>query len=130
MILMQEGEEIGRKNLPWFYRLILKVPGKSFLESSGGIFWAVVVPMFMTGEFFLTMLLLVCFPFPANLILAATIPTLLFALFIRIQLERFITWWNSVFAKSRPEWNIGKTLDEYVALLEKKKRDKYPHTEQ
>ncbi len=124
----EEAEEIRRKNVPWFYRLVLKVPGKKFLESSSGIFWAIVVPIFMTGEFFLTMLLLVYFPFPLNVMFAATIPTFLFAVFIKIQLERFITWWNSVFGKPR-EWNIGKTLDEYVALLDKKK-DKHPDTEQ
>ena len=74
--------------------------------------------------------LLVCVPFPLNIVLVATIPAILFALFIRIQLERFVTWWNSLLGKSQLEWNVGKAMDEYVALLEKKKRSNHPTTEQ
>ncbi len=42
---------IEEKNLPWIYRLILKVPGTDFWESADGIFWGSLTPIFLIGEF-------------------------------------------------------------------------------
>jgi uncharacterized protein YacL len=115
-------KEFSRDKLPWFYKLILKIPGTDFLESSGGIFWGIIIPIFMTMEFFLSLFLLLLFPFPINVFLAGIIPIAILIIFIKISLERFINWWNSVFRKSYFELNIEKTVQEYLNLLKKKEK--------
>jgi hypothetical protein len=40
-------KKIDKNKLPFFYRLILKVPGANLIgSSSSGIFWAIIVPIF------------------------------------------------------------------------------------
>jgi hypothetical protein len=113
-------KEVDRNKLPLFYKLILKIPGTDFLESSGGIFWSIIIPIFLSLEFFSSLLLLVYFPFPINIILTAIIPTIVFVVFIKISLERFLNWWDLTFGESRFKWNVEKTLQEYLSLLKKK----------
>lgn len=120
MMNENKSKEFSMDKLPWFYKLILKIPGTDFLESAGGIFWGIMVPIFMSLDAYLTLFLLVFFPFPINVILIATIPITILLIFIKIILERFINWWNSVFGKSRFEWNVEKAVQEYISLLKKK----------
>ena len=117
-------KEITVKKLPWFYKLVLKIPGTDYLESAGGLFWGILVPTFLILEFFLSLFLLVYFTFPTNVILILVIPLSTFAVFVKITLKRFINWWNANFGKSGLEWNIGKTLQEYVDLLKRQNKEK------
>jgi hypothetical protein len=123
---MSESEvrEISKRELPWFYRLILKIPGAEFLENAGGLFWAIIVPVFLIMEFFLSLFLLVSFPFPANVVLVSVIPSATLVLFVKITLKRFINWWNANFGESRFEWNVEKALDEYLSMLGKEQEGK------
>jgi hypothetical protein len=117
----QEFKKIDRDKLPLIYRLILKVPGAEFLENcSSGIFWAIVMPVFLTIEFFLNMFILVYFRFPLNIILASIIPTTIFLIFVRISLQRFINWWNSEVASQGFKWNLEEKIQEYLAMLKNK----------
>ena len=117
-------KEITVKKLPWFYKLVLKIPGTDYLESAGGLFWGILVPTFLILEFFLSLFLLVYFTFPTNVILILVIPLSTFAMFVKITLKRFINWWNANFGKSGLEWNIDKTLQEYVDLLKSQNKEK------
>ena len=111
---------IDKDKLPWFYRLILKIPGADFLENvSSGIFWAIAVPIFLILEFFLGFFLLLYFPFPMNIGMTSIIPALILLMFLRISLERFVNWWNAT-VKDPQEWNIDKTMPEYLELLKKR----------
>jgi hypothetical protein len=117
----QESKKIDRDKLPLVYRLILKVPGAEFLENcSSGVFWAIVMPVFLMIEFFLNMFILVYFRFPLNIILASIIPTTIFLIFVRISLQRFINWWNSEVASQGFKWNLEEKMQEYLAMLKKK----------
>jgi len=118
-------KKIGRDKLPWFYRLILKIPGADFLvSSSSGVFWAIVVPVFLVLEFFLSIFLILIFPFPVNVLLTAIIPIVVFMIFIKVSLERFMNWWDSIVGESSLEWDVEKRTREYVAFLEKRKEKK------
>jgi hypothetical protein len=120
----EELQKIEKTKLPWFYRLILKIPGANFLEgTSSGVFWILVVPFFLASEFFTSLLLLIFLPFPINLVLASLIPAVVLLIFVRINLERFINWWNGNFGKPF-EWNMEKTMREYLASLKKKNEEK------
>ena len=113
-------KEVDRSKLPWFYKLILRIPGTDFLERSGGIFWGIIVPIFLMLEVYLTFFLLLFFQFPINVFLVGIIPTAILIIFIRINLERFLNWWDSTFGKSRFEWDAEKIVQEYLSLLKKK----------
>jgi len=112
-------KKVDRHKLPWFYKLILKIPGTDFLESSGGIFWGIIVPLFLVLEFYLNVFLLAFFPFPINIVLVGIIPITVLILFIKISLKRFLNWWDLAFGESGFEWNEER-LQEYIALLKKK----------
>lgn len=117
----EEFNKIEERQLPWFYKLILKFPGADFLEGAGGVFWGILAPIFLLAEFFLSFYLVLVFPFPINIVLALAIPAFIFVLFVKISLKRFINWWNSTFGKAGFEWDVEKTLNEYIKLMKEKK---------
>lgn len=127
MVLMEEKEKrirrIEEKDLPWFYRLILKIPGTDFLEGAGGIFWGILAPTFLMGEFLLSICLIVTFRFPINIILVLIIPAATFTLFVKISLKRFINWWNATFGESGFKWDIEKSMKEYLDLLKSRREE-------
>jgi hypothetical protein len=117
-------KKIDKNKLPFFYRLILKVPGANLIgSSSSGIFWAIVVPIFLVLEFFLNLFLLLYFPFPINIVLTSIIPVAILIVFVRISLERFINWWNLNVGESSFKWNVEETMQEYLAILNKKEEN-------
>jgi sensor histidine kinase YesM len=117
-------EPIDKNKLPWYYRLILKIPGSEFVEStSSGIFWGLIVPVFLVLEFALNITLLLFFPFPTNIALVIIIPAAILLVFLRVSMERFINWWNSIVDNSF-EWNIERTMPEYLDLLKKREEKK------
>jgi hypothetical protein len=118
----EDLNEIDKSKLPFFYRLIMKVPGVDFLvSSSSGIFWAIIVPIFLIFEFFLNFMLLVLFPFPINILLASIIPGVILLIFVRISLERFINWWN-LNVGSNFKWDVEQSMQEYLTLLKKREK--------
>ena len=120
---VEKPSKIEKSRLPRFYRLILKVPGADLLENiSSGIFWAVVVPIFTIAEFSLTIFLLLLLPFPINIVTVLIVPAMLLLMFIRISLERFLNWWALSISDSL-EWNIDKTMPEYLEMLRKKSKE-------
>ncbi|MEM1551159.1 MAG: hypothetical protein QXH03_00625 [Candidatus Bathyarchaeia archaeon] len=123
---MKEKEDelrrIEEKDLPWFYRLILKIPGTDFLEGAGGIFWGILVPIFLMGEFLLSLYFIVTFRFPLNILLVLIIPTATFILFVKISLKRFINWWNATFGEPGFKWDIERSMKEYLDLLRRRKQ--------
>ncbi len=117
------AEKEDQLKLPWIHRLILKLP-KINLPTSGdlqGIYWTIVIPVFFTCEFFLSLFLLIAFPFPINLVVTGIIPVAVFVVFVKVQLERFMNWWNLNFRSEPMEWNVEKASDEYIKLLQKQR---------
>lgn len=112
-------ERIDKKNLPIFYKIIMKVPLPS-LDTSiaipSGIFWAIIFPIFLILEFFLNLYIIVTFNFPVNILLIGIFPLAFFVIFIRISVERFIKWWNSAVVGGYTPKDIRETLEEYIAM--------------
>jgi len=107
--------------LPWIYRLILKLPKISVESFSDfqGIYWTIVIPLFLVGEFFLSLFLLTAIPFPTNFVVASVIPITIFVVFVKVQLERFMNWRNLTFRSEPMEWDVKEATEEYIKLLEK-----------
>jgi hypothetical protein len=123
-----EKEEENRPvlKLSIFDKWLLKLPKlslESFPDYFHGIFFSIVIPVFMILEFFFTIVLLVYVPFPTNLLLALVIPAFIFLYFGKTMVERFVNWYNATFGKPM-EWNVDKTAKEYFELLEKQKSKK------
>lgn len=124
------SRKIDRSKLPWFYRLILKVPGGDFLEHhTSGIFWAVVVPVFLILFVSLDLFLLLLFTFPTNVILAAATQTVLVLVFARVMVERSLNLMSSM-VQNPIEWNVNDTVPEYLELLKKKEEKNNKELEQ
>lgn len=123
------GEKLGKideEKLPLIYRLILRLPKPTldFLpEVSQGIFWAIIVPIFLILEFFLSVFLLVAFPFPTNILFTSIVPTIIFIIFLRTMLERSINSWNALM-ESGIVLNVEKAVRDYVDFLKKQKSKK------
>ena len=117
-------KEIDRNKLPWAYRLILKIPGADFLEStSSGIFWGIAVPIFVGLEIFLNLYFIIFYPFPTNIILVLIVPVAMLLVFARISLERFINWWNLVAGETGHAWDVEKSMQEYLVLLKEREKE-------
>ena len=114
----QKLKRIEEKDLPIPYRFLIKIPLKS-LGSSSGIFWALVCPILVFLNFFLDFFILVYFSFPINIILALVVPAVVFILFVRVILERFINWWNNFIVSRYVERDLEEVLDEYLTLIGK-----------
>jgi len=100
------------------------IPGINSLEgAASGVFWAIVVPIFLVLNFFFTMFMLIWFSFPLNIILAAIVPVAVFVIFIKICLERFVNWWNLVIGESDFVWDVETGIKEYMDLINKKKKE-------
>ena len=112
----QKLKRIEEKDLPIPYRFLIKIPLKS-LGSSSGIFWALVCPILIFLNFFFDFFILVYFSFPINIILALVVPAVVFILFVRVVLERFINWWNNFVVSGYVKRDLGEVLDEYITLI-------------
>lgn len=104
------------------HRLILKVPGINLVESASGVFWAIIVPLFIFVDFLMNLYLLMWLPFPVNVALVGIIPAIVLLVFLRVGLERFINFWNLNFVRSSLEWNVKEKAKEYVNLLKKQRK--------
>lgn len=122
-----EKEEKPKKlGLSVFYRLLLKLPKlslESLPQTFHGVFYSIILPIFVFLNFLLTLAFLVFFPFPINLVLTCVVPVMVFLYFAKSMVERFISWYQATFGKPM-EWNVKKAADEYIALLEKQKSKK------
>lgn len=115
---------IDRAKLPLLYKLVLKVPGVRFLESASGVFWALIVPLFLFINMLASLFILVNLPFPSNILVAAVTPIAALLIFVRISLDRFINFWNSTISRSYFEWNIDRTIEEYIGIIKRMERKK------
>jgi len=111
---------IDRDKLPWYYRLILKIPGVGLVENASGVFWGIIVPAFAMTDMWLSLYLFFALPFPINVIVVGIVPIAVLVIFIRVSLDRFINFWNLTVRRSHSEWNIEEMVQEYITLLKKK----------
>jgi hypothetical protein len=117
-------KKIDKNKLPFFYRLILKVPRANFLGSV--FFWNFLgynSANIFGFRIFLKPLLAFIFSISNNIVLTSIIPVAILIVFVRISLERFINWWNLNVGESSFKWNVEETMQEYLAILNKKEEN-------
>ena len=127
--MSQDGklQRIDRDKLPLFYRLILRIPIPTISTSvdiPSGIFYAIILPIFLFMDFFLNIYFLIVFSFPVNIVLFCVVPVAILVIFIRLTADRFINLWNSSVVGGFAQREIKEVLKEYLALRENKGKEK------
>jgi len=92
-----------------------------------GVFHGMMLPIFvfLVGIFMYWLIptATLVFGFPLNIAVILTVLSLFVTLFARIELERSIHWWRTVFG-SPVQWDTSKTIEELVELFRKQQRKK------
>lgn len=115
--------KIDREKLPLFYRVILKIPIPAIstvINMPSGIFYAIILPIFIFLDFFLNIYFLIGFSFPINIFLVCIVPVVILVIFVRLTADRFINWWNSGVVGSYVQRDVKEVLKEYLDLQENK----------
>jgi len=113
----------------FFTRILLKLPNPSMpffvvkrFHLLEGLLYGLFLPIFMFLSAVFTLILfptaMLAFAFPLNYIVLLILPSVLFVIFLRIELERTINWWRSVF-DAPTEWDTSKSVDELLQLFKK-----------
>ena len=126
-LMPMANEAISNDELPLVYRLILKVPriGLDNLSmEAGGLFWVLILPLFITGEFLANLLLLTCVPFPFNYVSVILFNSTIALFIIRVLVERTLNSERALLAQGHFEWKIEETFDSYLQSLKKKDKKK------
>jgi hypothetical protein len=113
------------KGLPLIYKIILKFPKlsvESFSSELQGLFWAVGLPLFVIGVFFLNFALLVLLYFPFNYLAVGVINFMIVMFIARIYVERSLNLEKALLHERGFKWDIIKTTHEYSELLKKKEK--------
>jgi hypothetical protein len=119
-------QKIDRDKLPLLYRLILKIPMpaiSSSVDIPSGIFYAIILPIFLFLDFFLNIYFLISFSFPVNVLLFLAIPFATLMVFIRVNADRFINLWNSSVVGGFTPREVKEVLKEYLAMRGNKPKD-------
>jgi hypothetical protein len=106
LLSREELEKIPRR-YRWLLKLLMKLPCPGFpgfvmkrLPGIEGIYWTVIVPIFLIVYFFLSFWLISFFSarlaFPFNTLLVLSMPAILLVIFVRTQLERAVALWRSL----------------------------------
>jgi hypothetical protein len=113
-------------------RILLKLPNPSLpffilrrIPELEGILWAMIMPILLISYLWFSMWsfphFTLLFGYPLNVISAFLIPAVIFAFFLRMQLERVILSWRSINRSSR-EWDPTRRVEELIDVLKKQQR--------
>ncbi|MGD0979776.1 MAG: hypothetical protein ABR962_11640 [Candidatus Bathyarchaeia archaeon] len=119
-------QRIDREKLPLFYRFILKIPIpaiSTFIDIPSGIFYAIILPIFVSLDIFLNIYFLIGFSFPINIFLVCVVPVVILVIFVRLTADRFINWWNSGVVGGYVQRDVKEILKEYLAMRENKSKE-------
>jgi len=75
----------------------------------------------LIGDIFLNLALLVFLPFPFNCLSVTFITLIVAILILRIHLERFLNTRKAMLREGYFHWDLDKTLQEYLLVLQKRK---------
>jgi len=121
------NDEAGEvEGLHWFYKLLLKFPVFNldiFPSEFQGIFWIIIVPIYLVLQLFANLFLLSYFTFPINYLCILAVDLFVFIAFLRITLERALNTGRAILRSSVFHWDIEKALQEYYQILSKSKEE-------
>jgi hypothetical protein len=115
------------EELPLVYRLILKIPKISLDDVSmkiSGLFWILILPIFMISEFLVNLLLLTCMSFPFNYASIIVFNSAIALLIIRVLVERTLNAEKALLSEGHFKWNVEEIFDSYLESLKRNEKEK------
>jgi len=129
-------EELERVPLlyRWILKVLLRLPNLGFptfvlkrFPEIQGLFWAIFVPALLILYFFIDFMLILVLSyavsFPFNVLIGLLVPGLIFVVFLRVQLERTISWWRNLQGPNK-EWDVSQVTKEFIEMLKKQQTKK------
>jgi hypothetical protein len=127
MLKKKEDERFGARDLPLFYRLLLKIPIPGYFDwLSHRRFWvaAFVYALTLSGlaVFFMLPVWIMVYTyafvgFPLNVVLGLSLPASVVVLWLRVQIERTYNFWQNLMKPSTP-WNVDEVVKDYLDLFD------------
>ena len=115
-----------KRKRPLWLRIFLKVPEpnlRNFSDRFQGVFYLAILPALYVLSIFLNLYLIMGFPYPWNAVLFASFNSIILILLTRVLVGRSVES-EEIFLKQGPlRCDFNQTLDEYVSLLDKRKKD-------
>ncbi|MGD0029359.1 MAG: hypothetical protein ABSC91_10525 [Candidatus Bathyarchaeia archaeon] len=113
--------------IPLFYRLVLKFPRLTldgFSDRIQGLFWALILPLFVFCDVIINLLLIGFLPFPFNLLSMILFTSVILMLILRVLIERELNIRKAIVKDTRFRWDVETSFQEYAELLQKRRREK------
>jgi len=129
---MSKDENERRQNVPLWCRVLLRIPQLNldvFGERFQGIFWMIILPVFLICDFFMNLLVLTWLSFPFNLALLLFANLLIVLFLLRILVDRALQAQEAILNQGRFRWDIEGSFKEYLSILNEKKTRKNPEKE-
>jgi ABC-type transport system involved in cytochrome bd biosynthesis fused ATPase/permease subunit len=129
---MSKDENERRQNVPLWCRVLLRIPQLDlgvFGERFQGIFWMIILPVFLICDFFMNLLVLTWLSFPFNLALLLFANLLIVLFLLRILVDRALQAQEAILNQGRFRWDIEGSFKEYLSILNEKKTRKNPEKE-
>jgi hypothetical protein len=124
---MPEDKNEHQQNVPLWCRILLKIPkleANVFGERFQGIFWIIVVPVFLFCDFFMNLYVVMALSFPFNFVILL-LTNLVIVLFLsRILVERTLQAQEAILNEATFRWDVESSFKEYLSILNKKKTEK------
>jgi hypothetical protein len=124
---MSKEKNEHRQNMPLWCRILLRIPQLDlgvFGERFQGIFWIIVVPVFLFCDFFMNLYVIMALSFPVNFVILL-FTNLVIALFLlRILVDRTLQAQEAILSEGRFQWDVESSFKEYLSILNKKKTEK------
>lgn len=125
--MSEDNSEPGDLEIPLLYRLILKFPRLSldgFSDRFQGLFWGLILPIFVACDVIIDLLLIGLLPFPFNLISLFAFTSIVLMFMLRVLIERELNTRRAIMREGRFRWNVETSFQEYMNLLQGRKEDK------
>jgi ABC-type transport system involved in cytochrome bd biosynthesis fused ATPase/permease subunit len=129
---MSKDENERRQNVPLWCKVLLRIPQLNldvFGERFQGIFWMIILPVFLICDFFMNLLVLTWLSFPFNLALLLFANLLIVLFLLRILVDRALQAQEAILNQGRFRWDIESSFKEYLSILNEKKTRKNPEKE-
>jgi hypothetical protein len=124
---MSKNKKEHRRNMPLWCKILLRVPELDlggFGERFQGIFWIILVPVFLFCDFFMNLYVVMALSFPLNFVIFFFTNIVIATFLLRILVERTLQAQEAIFNEESFQWNVESSFKEYLSILNKKNAKK------
>jgi hypothetical protein len=123
---MPKDENEYPQNMPLWCKVLLRIPQLDlgvFGERFQGIFWIIIVPVFLFCDFFMNLYVIMALSFPVNFIIFIFTNSVIVLFLLRILVDRTLHAQKAILSEKSFQWDVESSFEEYLSLLNKKKAE-------